>query len=435
MKALGTRILWALVWGMGEVGGGEDATIKDKELKELGNNLSFRSFVAWVRQVVTLNHTNRQQLIKTATKHHISSEFVEDDERQKKTEERKRDVAAFLGLSFVDTIVRLACRGPVDNQLPVVDYEYMKTIYDQYGIVYQWSGGRRVLTLSSLKALMDDLVVASLYRTVAGGKYTATKNEYGRSNDPIDNDIANDMLQAMGGGVGGDNNDLCYVTFELLEKWVMVNCYKSVYERYKTGVSNPAGSFLMTMLERLVIASSCNWMPPGYQLEQDWVSPTSQEEKQRLKQLVLDSRDKTCATEDAHWRNDPRLDHIPIQEIPIPILNYQPNRGCGIRMDLDMTITSVRPNSNAEILGLKEGDTIVSILGEGEGNSNSDFIFSKKRKPGDMISLLSAEDMYPIRLVAIRPGKCGGSDGCICWWWWWWWWFSCCCYYCFGYCS
>jgi hypothetical protein len=59
-------------------------------------------------------------------------------------------------------------------------------------------------------------------------------------------------------------------------------------------------------------------------------------------------------------------------------------------------------NSNADLLGLKKGDMVVSMLGDGEGSSNSDLLFSKKRDSGTMIQLLSTEDMYPIRLVAIR---------------------------------
>ena len=41
--------------------------------------------------------------------------------------------------------------------------------------------------------------------------------------------------------------------------------------------------------------------------------------------------------------------------------------------------------SNAEITGLQPGDMIVSALGDSEGVSNSDFIFSKKRPPGQVV--------------------------------------------------
>jgi hypothetical protein len=51
---------------------------------------------------------------------------------------------------------------------------------------------------------------------------------------------------------------------------------------------------------------------------------------------------------------------------------------------------------------LQPGDIVVSVLGDGEGASDSDFIFSKKRPPGAMIKLLSSGDMFPVRLVAIR---------------------------------
>ena len=41
--------------------------------------------------------------------------------------------------------------------------------------------------------------------------------------------------------------------------------------------------------------------------------------------------------------------------------------------------------SNAEMTGLQPGDMIVSALGDSEGVSNSDFIFSKKRPPGQVV--------------------------------------------------
>ena len=69
-------------------------------------------------------------------------------------------------------------------------------------------------------------------------------------------------------------------------------------------------------------------------------------------------RNKKCSTETAFWRIDPRLDHIPIEEVPIPKLMHEEGKGCGIRMDMNMKITSIRPNSHAAINGLKPGKYI-----------------------------------------------------------------------------
>ena len=52
--------------------------------------------------------------------------------------------------------------------------------------------------------------------------------------------------------------------------------------------------------------------------------------------------------------------------------------------------------------GLQPGDMIVSALGDSEGESNSDFIFSRKRPPGQVIKLLTNKLMFPFRLVCIR---------------------------------
>ena len=41
-------------------------------------------------------------------------------------------------------------------------------------------------------------------------------------------------------------------------------------------------------------------------------------------------------------------------------------------------------------------------MGSNEGESDSDFIFSKKRSPEKMIKLLATAAMFPVRLVAIR---------------------------------
>ena len=429
MAALGTRVLWALAWGLesdpedlrkvlpvGKKGKKvkrekDGAVAEDDELKKLGNNLSFRQFMKWVRKVVQLQPVHHQELIAGAVQHHIGGQFIEDDERAIRAIQRKRDVAAFLGLSFVDTIVRLTCRGPIDNLLPEMTTDgSLEYIYNQYSFTYKHSNGIKVIGNEHFIKLMDDLVVASLYRTVVGGKYKVTSIKY---DDPVDAGTAKAMMELIGGvnmlkeeeEEREEEDDTTHQTnqtnqmvlhFSQLEKWIIENQYKSIYERHQLASESRVGYYLMTLLERLTIASACQWSPPGVVAGwMDYVPPMSKQEKQNLKQMELNSRDKHCSTEIGFWRLDPRLDNYNIEEIPIPEITYTPNRGSGIRMDVNMNITAVRVNSNAELLGLQPGDMIVSILGEGEGSSSSDYLFSKKRNPGSMIQLISTEGIQP----------------------------------------
>ena len=71
--------------------------------------------------MVQLEDSDRQAIIADAVSHHIGGQFVEDSDRHTAELKKKRDVASFLGLGFVDTIVRLACRGPIDNGLPNIE--------------------------------------------------------------------------------------------------------------------------------------------------------------------------------------------------------------------------------------------------------------------------------------------------------------------------
>ena len=63
----------------------------------------------------------------------MGGQFVEDSQRQAQEQKKKKDVAAFLGLSFIDTIVRLACRGPIDNGIPDWDHDQCEVIFENYG--------------------------------------------------------------------------------------------------------------------------------------------------------------------------------------------------------------------------------------------------------------------------------------------------------------
>ena len=62
---LGTRVLWAIAWGT-DNGGKMDAG-----LSAMGNNMTFRSFMKWVRCVVQLEDVDRQAIIADAVSHHI----------------------------------------------------------------------------------------------------------------------------------------------------------------------------------------------------------------------------------------------------------------------------------------------------------------------------------------------------------------------------
>ena len=347
---LGTRVLWALAWGLHS----DESQIEDAGLAAMGNNLSFRKFMKWVRKVVNLGANDRQLVIAAAVAHHIGGQFVEDSDRLAAELQKKREVATFLGLSFIDTIVRLACRGPVVNGLPEVNYEGMRRIFEMYGRVQQNSKGdqTKLLKIQHLMQMTDDLIVTSLYMTVEGGKYKAKKSSYGQkgSLDPIkDTDDAREMLEMMGGtsyvsgyeGVAGDEglNDTA-LSFEQLEKWIMVNCLRSYFERYQVASRSILGAHLMLFLERLVIAASCDWDTAGFTGEDDWTPTVKTIEA--LEPKVI--RDKECSTEVAFWRHDPRLESIKVDEIPVPSLTYSEGKGCGIRMDMDMRITAIRPN-------------------------------------------------------------------------------------------
>ena len=146
---LSIRVLWALSFGMKT-----PPDYIDNELKELGNDLSFRSFLSWVREIVNLSNYEKELLIKRATEHSIGGKYIEEQHREREEKDRKKDVAAFLGLSFVDTIVRLACRGPIDNNIPVVDYECLKYVYQLYGKVYQFSDNKKIIKINNIKSLI-----------------------------------------------------------------------------------------------------------------------------------------------------------------------------------------------------------------------------------------------------------------------------------------
>ena len=82
---------------------------------------------------VKIKYIDRQEVIYNAVQHHVGGQFVEDSQRQAQAQKKKKDVAAFLGLCFIDTIVRLACRGPIDNGIPDWDHDQCEVIFENYG--------------------------------------------------------------------------------------------------------------------------------------------------------------------------------------------------------------------------------------------------------------------------------------------------------------
>jgi hypothetical protein len=185
-----------------------------------------------------------------------------------------------------------------------------------------------------------------------GGKYKVKKTTYGTKKksgggggdgggkdtpDPIDKEEANEMLRLMGGVIQVGSNGEYELTFPQLETWMNKNCHSSVFERYQRAQEDAVGGHLMVFLERLIIASSCGWTPPGYKGEADWSPPVVVEKKKKVR-----VRDKEASTELAFWRHDPRLEGYNIEEVPVPQLNFEQGKGCGIRVDMNMMITDLR---------------------------------------------------------------------------------------------
>ena len=70
--------------------------------------------------------------------------------------------------------------------------------------------------------------------------------------------------------------------------------------------------------------------------EKDWSPPVIVQKKINI------IRDKEASTEIAFWRHDPRLEGYDVEEMPIPQLDFEDGKGCGIRVDMNMMITNLR---------------------------------------------------------------------------------------------
>jgi hypothetical protein len=346
--------------------------------------------------------------------------------RKKLEEEHKRSIADFIGLCFVDTIVRMTCRGPVHNGLPPVDSLQLSRIFDAFtdgkdGEV--WGGydaelEDEVLYSAGIVGLADDLYSATLFATRPGGKYVATdpvKIEPLAMDDAAD--FIHTVMKTAGNGTVGEvkEEDIARtsITKDTFTRWVESNALLSYSQRKDVREKSYVHAQAMTMLERLAIATASRWNREGYVNPPPEAGAENSTDRDGgagvspLKKRSAAKKEK--AKPPTGWKADPRLAKLHIEEVPVKLHMVNSQFGSGIVVATNMRITKVRAYSDAANQGLRVGDILMRVEGGGKDGEktvlavNDDESNTVGEISGDAaMDIFASAKMYPLQILAIR---------------------------------